>query len=83
VGLTWYLPNLEHQQITPVKLENYIKTFDIEIDKLEGIKRGLLNQMDVQSNAKAEIFNNPEFDSNLAQLIKLVHVEKYKFRTLS
>jgi hypothetical protein len=77
------LVSLEHQTKTPLKLENYLRKCEFEINDLRETKRGVLLQKGVQGNAREGVYSKPEYDDTIAELIRLCKVEKLKVQQLS
>lgn len=82
-GSDQMLVSLEHQAKTPLKLENYLRKCEFEINNLRETKRGVLLQKGMQNNAREEVYSKPEYNDTLTELIRLCKVEKLKVNKLS
>lgn len=56
--------------------------FDKSMEDMNGVKRGLVNQLKSQTEAKDSLLNNPEVDLIMKDMVQTVHDQKYKFRAL-
>ena len=82
-GSDQVLTSIENQAKTPLKLENHLKNFEYEINNLKETKRGILMQLGVQSTVREGVYSKPEYDDNLAELTRLIQIEKFKVQQLS
>lgn len=74
--------DIQNQIKTPGNLRDHLKTYDQEIAKLYEGKQALLTQLEIQNRAKQDLFQTPEFNSNIKALMEQIESEKNKFKTL-
>ena len=76
------LTDIQHQNKTKEKLQNYAKIFDHDMEDMREVKRGMLSQIDSQNKAKTEIQERPDVIEKVENFTKMEKSEKKRFRKL-